>query len=86
MAFIVSADRIRIFLNRFRDRLWVRPLAVCLLSIVAAFIAKLADDTGLAQFVPVLSADLIEALLSIMASSMLVIATLAVTSMVSAYA
>ena len=86
MAFIVSADRIRIFLNRFRDRLWVRPLAVCLLSIVAAFVAKLADDTGLAQFVPVLSADLIETLLSIMASSMLVIATLAVTSMVSAYA
>ncbi len=86
MAFIVSAERIRIFLNRFRDRLWVRPLAVCLLSIVAAFIAKLADDTELAQFVPVLSADLIETLLSIMASSMLVIATLAVTSMVSAYA
>lgn len=49
MAFIVSADRIRIFLNRFRDRLWVRPLAVCLLSIVAAFIAKRTDDTGFAQ-------------------------------------
>ncbi len=86
MASIVLAGRFRVFLNRFRDRLWVRPLVVCLLSIMAAFVAKLADDTAPAQFVPVLSADSIETLLSVMASSMLVIATLSVTSMVSAYA
>jgi uncharacterized membrane protein len=86
MSCIVSAGRVRVFLNQFRDRLWVRPLAVCLLSIAAVFVAKLADDTVLVQFVPVFSADSIETLLSIMASSMLVIATLAVTSMVSAYA
>jgi hypothetical protein len=60
MTFIVSADRVRFLLNRLRDRLWVRPLAVCLLSIVAAFVAKLADDTVLARFVPVLSADSID--------------------------
>jgi uncharacterized membrane protein len=86
MAFIVSADRVRFLLNRLRDRLWVRPLAMCLLSIAAAFGAKLADDTGLAQFVPDLSADSVENLLSIMAASMLVIATFSVASMVSAYA
>lgn len=66
MASIVSADRVRFLLNRLRDRLWVKPLAVCLVSIVAAFVAKLADGTTLAQFAPVISADSIETLLSTM--------------------
>lgn len=83
---MVSADRIRFLLNRLRDRLWVKPLAVCLLSTAAAFVAKLADDTFLAQIVPVIAAESIDSMLSIMATSMLVIATLSVTSMVSAYA
>jgi uncharacterized membrane protein len=83
---MVSSDRIRFILNRFRERLWVKPLAVCLLSTAAAFVAKLADDTFLAQIVPVIAAESIDSMLSIMATSMLVIATLSVTSMVSAYA
>jgi uncharacterized membrane protein len=83
---MVSMDRVRFILNRFRERLWVKPLAVCLLSTAAAFFAKLADDTFLAQIVPVITAESIDAMLSIMATSMLVIATLSVTSMVSAYA
>ena len=83
---IISADRLRFLINRLRERLWVRPLAVCLLSVGAAFVAKLADDTGLAQFVPEIAPDSIETLLSIMAGSMLVIATFSVASMVSAYA
>lgn len=86
MAFMVSADRVRFLLNRFRSRLWVKPLVVCLLSIATAFVAKLADDTALTQILPVLEADSVETLLSIMASSMLVIATFSVASMVSAYA
>ena len=86
MAFIVSTERIRVFLNRYRDRLWVKPLAVCLLSVVMVFAAKLADGTGLAQVVPEITAESIESLLSIMAASMLVIATFSVASMVSAYA
>lgn len=86
MASIISADRIRFLLNRFRERLWVKPLAVCVLSIVAAFAAKLADGTTLVQLVPVIAADGIETLLNIMAGSMLVIATFSVASMVSAYA
>ncbi len=86
MASIVSPDRIRVLINRFRDRLWVKPLAVCLLSIAMVFAAKLADGTTLAQVVPVIAADSIETLLSIMATSMLVIATFSVGSMVSAYA
>lgn len=73
-------------MNRLRERLWVKPLVICLLSIANVFVAKLADDTDLARFMPEISADSIESLLAIMASSMLVIATFAVGSMVSAYA
>jgi len=86
MASIISADRVRFLLNRFRERLWVKPLVVCLLSIAAAFVAKFADGTALAELVPVIAADSIETLLSIMAASMLLIATFSVSSMVSAYA
>ncbi len=86
MSFILSADRIRIVLNRFRDRLWVKPLAVCLVSIAAAFAARLADGTAFGEIVPAITADSIETLLSVMAASMLVIATFSVASMVSAYA
>lgn len=79
-------ERLRFLLNRLRDRLWVKPLVVCLLSIAMAFVAKFADSTSLAKFVPQVSLDPIEALLSVMASSMLVIATFSVASMLSAYA
>ncbi len=86
MGFKISADRLRVILNQFRDRLWVKPLMVCLVSIVLVFAAKLADGTQLTHIVPVIALDSIETLLSIMASSMLVIATFSVGSMVSAYA
>tara|TARA_R110002049_G_scaffold112673_2_gene262304 strand:- start:244 stop:1539 length:1296 start_codon:yes stop_codon:yes gene_type:complete len=86
MQTLVSADRLRFLIHRLRERLWVKPLVVCLLSVGAAFVARLADDAGLAKFVPEISLDSIETLLSIMASSMLVIATFSVASMVSAYA
>lgn len=80
------ADRLRFVVNRFGERLWVKPLAVCILSIAAVFVAKLADRVDLDQAVPDITGDSLEALLSIMAASMLVIATFAVASMVSAYA
>ncbi len=40
-------DRLRFLLNRISERLWVKPLAMCVLSIAGAFLAKAADDTGL---------------------------------------
>ncbi|MCK9505421.1 MAG: DUF2254 domain-containing protein [Porticoccaceae bacterium] len=86
MKSLISADRLRFLLSRLRERLWVRPLVVCLLSVGAAFVAKIADETGLAQFVPEIAQGSIETLLSVMASSMLVVATFSVASMVSAYA
>lgn len=86
MSPVISGDRLRFLINQFRQRLWIKPLLVCLLSIAAAFIAKLADGTQLVQYVPLIAEESIETLLSIMAASMLVIAVFAVGSMVSAYA
>ena len=34
MPLAFSGDRLRFLLNRFRERLWVKPLAVCLLGSV----------------------------------------------------
>lgn len=78
---------IRFFFNRLRERLWIKPLLFSLISVAAAFTAKAADSYPLLpSWLPSINPEMLETLLSIMASSMLVIATLAVTSMVSAYA
>ena len=79
-------SRIGPFLNRVRERLWVRPLVLCFLSVGGAFLAKVADRMELGGAVPEIDPASIEALLSIVASSMLVVATFSVASMVSAYA
>jgi len=80
------SERIRFFINRLRERLWVKPLMFCLLSIFAAFLAGMADQLQLVQAAPEISSESIETLLSIMSSSMLVIAVFAVGAMISAYA
>lgn len=85
MTSVISPDRVRLLIAQIRQRLWVRPLTVCLLSIAAVFTAKISDTTELGQFV-VVTSDSLETLLSIMTASMLVIATFSVASMVSAYA
>lgn len=82
----VSTDRLRFLLKQLRERLWVRPLIICLLSVGMVFVAKLFDNDRLRQFVPEVTVDSVEALLSVMAASMLVIAMFSVASMVSAYA
>ncbi|UOA07488.1 DUF2254 domain-containing protein [Methylobacter sp. S3L5C] len=79
-------DRLRFFLNRIKERLWIKPLAMCLLSTASVFLAKMVDVTEIGQIVPLITLSSIETLLNIIASSMLVIATFAVGSMVSAYA
>ncbi len=83
---IVSMDRLRFFFSRIKERLWVKPLVLCVLSIGGTFIAMLADNLGLSGVLPEVTLKSVESLLSIMASSMLVIATFAVGSMVAAYA
>ncbi|WP_413693522.1 DUF2254 domain-containing protein [Psychromonas sp. KJ10-2] len=86
MTSFISLDRLRFLFSRFAERLWVRPLVICLLSVVVVFAAKFIDGTELANLAPLVEKDSVETLLSIMASSMLVIATLSVSSMVAAYA
>lgn len=81
-----SSDRLRFIFSRIKERLWIKPLVLCVLSIAGAFIATLVDDTGLSRVLPTVNLESVETLLSIMASSMLVIATFAVGSMVAAYA
>lgn len=79
-------DRITFFLNRLRERLWVRPLVMTLLSITLVFIARAVDYAGFRDFVPEIAPESINTLLTIMSASMLVIATFSVASMVSAFA
>lgn len=79
-------EQLRFFLNRIGERLWVRPLVMCVLSIAGVFIARSADYTQVHKFVPDITSASIESLLKIISTSMLVIATFAVGSMVSAYA
>ena len=79
-------DRLSFLLNRINERLWVRPLAMCVLSTAVVFLAKTVDNTGIGRLVPAITPDSIETLLTIISTSMLVISTFAVASMVSAYA
>jgi len=79
-------ERICFLLARIGERLWVRPLAMCVVSILLVFVAKMVDGIGIADRVPEITQELLETLLTIMSSSMLVIATFAVGSMVSSYA
>lgn len=85
MASRLSPIRIKLMLTYLNERLWVRPLLMCLLSIAAVLGARLADDTSLASITPGVAFESVETLLSIMAAGMLVIATFSVGSMVSAY-
>lgn len=81
----MTSDRLRFFFSRIKERLWIRPLVLCVLSIGGTFLARLADDRGLSSVLPKVTLKSVESLLSIMASSMLVIATFAVGAMVAAY-
>lgn len=83
---LLTLDNLRFFFSRIRERLWIKPLALCVLSVGGTFIAMLADDAGLSDILPEVNPESVESLLSIMASSMLVIATFSVGSMVAAYA
>ena len=75
-----SKSHILFALRRLRERLWARPLVMCVLSIGAVFCATLADRFAPAEFLPRIQADSLESLLTIQASSMMVIATFAASS------
>ncbi|MEE4186736.1 MAG: DUF2254 domain-containing protein [Gammaproteobacteria bacterium] len=73
-------------IRRISERLWVRPLLMCAVSVCGALVASATDRLGIAAFVPEISRTSIETLLNNLAASMLVIATFAVGSMVASYA
>lgn len=71
--------------DRLSEKLWLRPLCFSLLAVLAVFGAAAADSFGFTTLVPRIERDLVDQLLSIIAASMLGVATFAVGSMVSAY-
>ena len=85
-AMLEIPNTIRFYLARIRERLWIKPLMSCVLSIAAVLIAGVADDIDIGIKLPQVSAESLVTMLSIMSSSMLVIATFAVGAMLSAYA
>ncbi|WP_296943188.1 DUF2254 domain-containing protein [uncultured Massilia sp.] len=79
-------DQLRYLFSRLRERLWIKPLLACLLSVAGVLLARLADGMIVDGDVPEVTQESVIALLKIIAASMLAIATFAVASMVSAYA
>src|SRR5690606_38947608 len=82
----VMMEKPQYLLNRLRERLGVKPRLVCILSIGGGLLARRADETELGRHVPDIEVESIGTLLDVMSASMLVIATFAAGSMVSAYA
>ncbi len=78
-------DKLRFYLGRLAEKLWVKPLFVCLLSIGAAFLAQTMDHFALFQHVPEVNAKSVEVLLDVISATMLMMAVFAVGSMLSAY-
>lgn len=78
-------DRIRFFYNRVKEHLCVKPLVICIFSIIIAFVAKLADQIQFLEIVPEVSVKSLDVLLGVTSGSMLGVATFAVGSMLTAY-
>lgn len=79
-------NRLAFTVNRLREKLWIRPLLLCVISLIGVGMAQLADQFFPTIAVPAISPDTLETLLRIITSSMLVIAVFAAGSMLSAYA
>ncbi len=76
---------IKYFFKRLSEKLWFRPLIFCLLSIAAALLAHLADDSFIEEIAPDIEKSSVENLLSTISATMLVIAIFAVGAMLSAF-
>lgn len=71
--------------KRLSEKLWIRPLLFSLLALLATIGASAADSLGIGGLLPRIDHEIVDKLLSIIAASMLGVATFAVGSMVSAY-
>ncbi|NRG17075.1 DUF2254 domain-containing protein [Rhizobiales bacterium] len=74
------------YVTRLKERLWVRPLAYCLSAVACVLLARFADLKGAEWPTPYVEPEMVEKLLTILSTSMLAVATFAVSSMVAAYA
>ncbi|MGJ9420346.1 DUF2254 domain-containing protein [Massilia sp. CMS3.1] len=79
-------DQLQFLLQRYRERLWIKPVIACVLSVAGVLLAHLADSISIDWKVPEIAQGSVIDLLKIIAASMLGVATFAVASMVSAYA
>lgn len=79
-------NQLQYLLNRLRERLWIKPLLACILSVAGVLVAQLADSAPIDWKVPEIAQGSIIDLVKILAASMLGVATFAVASMVAAYA
>lgn len=79
-------SQLRFLFSRLRERLWVKPLIACVLSVAGVLLAHVADAIPFEWKVPEIAQGSVIDLLKIIAASMLGVATFAVASMVSAYA
>ena len=77
------------FFKRLSEKLWLKPLIFCVLSVavalLAALFAHLADNSLNADVVPDIKKSSVENLLSTISASMLVIAIFAVGAMLAAF-
>jgi len=83
---MILPARMQFLMNRLRERLWVKPLIACALSVAGVALAHLVDSIPIDWKVPEIAQGSIVDLLKVIAASMLGVATFAVASMVSAYA
>jgi len=73
-------------LNRLKEKLWLRPLIFCVLSVFGALLASIADSNRhINEIVPEIKTESLEQLLNTISGSMLVISIFAVGSMISAF-
>jgi uncharacterized membrane protein len=78
-------ENIVVVIKRVKEKLWFRPLVFCILSIIGALIAQIADSTRLHELVPEIKTESLSELLNTISASMLVISIFAVGSMISAF-
>jgi len=77
---------LRFWLNRLLERLWIKPLLIGLLSIAAVYATEWIGETFLGNILPRVEQDAVASVLRVLTGSMLVIATFAVGSVVTALA
>jgi uncharacterized membrane protein len=78
-------ENIAVAIKRVKEKLWFRPLVFCIISIIGALIAQIADGTRLHELVPEIKTESLSELLNTISASMLVISIFAVGSMISAF-